>query len=31
MTNKRRFTLSQVQNAVYKRRQLLHELPAGTR
>jgi hypothetical protein len=30
-TAKRRFTLSQVLNDVYKRRQLLHGLPAGTR
>jgi hypothetical protein len=31
LTTKRRFTLSQVRNAVYKRRQLLHGLPEGTR
>jgi hypothetical protein len=31
LTTKRRFTLSQVRNAVYKRCQLIHELPAGTR
>ncbi len=30
-TTKRRFTLSQVQNAVYKRHRLLHGLPARTR
>jgi hypothetical protein len=30
-TTKRRFTLSQVRNAVYKRCRLLHRLPAGTR
>jgi hypothetical protein len=30
-TTKRRFTLSQVWNDVYKRRRLLHGLPAGTR
>jgi hypothetical protein len=29
-TTKRRFTLSQVQNAAYKRHQLLHGLPART-
>jgi hypothetical protein len=31
LTTKRRFTLSQVRNAVYKRRRLLHGLPEGTR
>jgi hypothetical protein len=31
LTTKRRFTLPQVRNAVYKRRQLLNGLPAGTR
>ncbi len=30
-TTKIRFTSSQVRNAVYKRRQLLHGLPEGTR
>jgi hypothetical protein len=31
LTTYRRFTLSQVGNAEYKRHQLLHGLPEGTR